>query len=735
MQLEIRLFGEFRVAVGGTEVAAERWPRRKATLLLKLLALQPSHRLHQEQVMAALWPEASAEAAANNLNKLVHMARRALEPTLAAGADSRYLRRSASHVELRAPEGVQVDADEFERLAAAAVQGSDATAYRAALAAYRGDLLPEHRFEDWCEGRREELRRQHLDLLWRSAVLLQEQGQTELCLDRLTEVIARDPLHERAHRQLMREYAALGRRELALRQFADCSAALRRELDAEPEAATTELYRQIVAGELSGEAAAATPRTPTPTTAKPEPTARFGLAVLPFHNTARDPTLDYLCDGIAESLINTLSQLPALRVMAFSTVLRYRGGAMDPLAIGRDLGVQAVVLGRVIHWSERLVVGAELVRTEDGARLWGDRFNRALADIFEVQDGISSEISEGLSLQLTTPERRRLGKRHTDSTRAYELYLKGRHYWNQRTGDGLRRGIECFEEAIDADPTYALAYSGLADCHSLLGLYSTVAPGEAMPRARSAALRALALDDGLAEAHTSLAYTKLYYDWDWAEADAGFDRAIRLSPNYATAHQWRHEYLTAMGRFDEQHEAIECALHLDPLSPIIQTEIGWGRYFAGDCESALHHASKTLELTPGFGVAHLVRGLAALQLEQLDLATAELERAIGLATDAPFTLAIGALGHALARRGEPGAAREQLARLTAMGGAERGRGYSMALVQLGLRDEERALDALEAAFKAREDRLVFLRVEPLFADLHALERYQQLLSFMDLDHA
>jgi serine/threonine-protein kinase len=243
------------------------------------------------------------------------------------------------------------------------------------------------------------------------------------------------------------------------------------------------------------------------------------LAILPLANASGESDMDYLSDGITESIINNLSQLPKLRVMARSTVFRYKGRDVDPIPVGRELGVRAILMGRVLQRGDRLIIKVELVDTSDGAQVWGEQYNRSTADIFAIEEEISSVISEKLRLKLSGAQKKRLAKRHTKNTEAYNLYLQGRFYWNKRTEEFLKKGIEYFEQAIASDADYALAYTGLADSYNILVSYSALKPDEAFPKAKAAARRALELDPNLAEAHTSLAFVEFGYDWNWAEAE------------------------------------------------------------------------------------------------------------------------------------------------------------------------------------------------------------------------
>jgi TolB-like protein len=260
------------------------------------------------------------------------------------------------------------------------------------------------------------------------------------------------------------------------------------------------------------------------------------LAVLPLANTSDDPNLEYLSDGITESIINNLSQLPSLKVMARSTVFRYKGEKAAPVEVARELAVRAVLVGRVLQMGDRLVVRIELVDAADGSQLWGEQYDRPLSDIFAVQGEIAHRVSEKLRLKLTSEERRRLAKRYTDNTEAYQLYLKGRYFWNKYSTEWVQKGIERFQQAIAIAPTYALAYAGLADSYFRLS-DTHLPPNEALPKAKAAAMKAVELDEELSEAHASLGLIKVYYDHDWPGAETEYLRAIELKPNSSIAHQ------------------------------------------------------------------------------------------------------------------------------------------------------------------------------------------------------
>jgi eukaryotic-like serine/threonine-protein kinase len=445
------------------------------------------------------------------------------------------------------------------------------------------------------------------------------------------------------------------------------------------------------------------------------------LAILPLANESRDPETDYLADGITESIINNLSQIGKLRVMARSTVFRYKGRELDPLQVGRQLGVRAVLIGRMLKRGDALIIKVELVDAGDGSHLWGENYNRSMSDIFAVEADISSVISEKLRLKLDSAQKKKLAKRHTDKTEAYQLYLKGRSFWNKRTTDSLKRGIDYFNQAIVADPNYALAYAGLADSYNILASYSALAPEEAFPKARAAATRALALDERLPEAHASLAFVTFGYSWEFAQADREFKRALKLNPGYAVAHQWYALYLAAMRRMDEAMAEIQRAEQLDPLSLPIITNKGWILYLARRNDEAQETLMRALELDQDFVLAHRRLGQVYEEKQMFVEARREYDRCLQMAPDDAESLA--ALGHAYGASGEPERAREIIAKLTAASPCRYVPAYLIAVIHIGLDERDAAFACLEKAFAERYGFLAYMKVSPVFDPLRQDERF------------
>jgi serine/threonine-protein kinase len=456
------------------------------------------------------------------------------------------------------------------------------------------------------------------------------------------------------------------------------------------------------------------------------------IAVLPFVNANADPSSDYLSDGITESIINNLSQLPNLRVMARSTVFRYKGKETDPQKVGRDLGVRAVLAGRLMQRGDTLVVQTELVDVDKGSELWGEQYNRKLADIFAVQEDISREISAKLRLRLTSAEKTRLTKGHIVNPETYQLYLKGRYYWNKRTEDGFHKAIEYFSEAIEKDPAYAFAHSGVADSYILLGEYSLLLPKEAYAKAQEAAMKALELDDTLGEAHNALAAVKMDYDWDWPSAEREFKRAIELNPGYATAHQWYGEMLSAQGRHEEALAEIKRAQQLDPLSLIINVVRGRILIQAGQDDLAIEQLRKTLEMDANFAHAHWQLGTAYLGKGLFAEAVSEFQTAATLSPGITWYKA--GLGHAYARTGRIGEARKLLSELKELSKRSYVSWFDFAAIYAGLGEKDQAFACVEKAYEQRDP--VLLRwgnVSSLLKPLRGDPRFAALVRKMGLE--
>jgi DNA-binding winged helix-turn-helix (wHTH) protein/TolB-like protein/Tfp pilus assembly protein PilF len=444
------------------------------------------------------------------------------------------------------------------------------------------------------------------------------------------------------------------------------------------------------------------------------------IAVLPFANAAADTDTEYFNDKITESLINNLSQLPKLRVVPRGLVFGYKGREVDLRRIGRELNVRTVLTGKVQRHGDMLSIQVDLIDVANVSQLWGQHYDRKISDILLVQEDISNDIFANLRLKLSLEEQKQLD--------AFSLYLKGRNYLNKRTADALQLGIEYFRQAIDVDPDYAPAYAGLADCYNMLVVYGVSKPQEAFPRAKEAALKALKIDDTLAEAHTSLAFVKHRWDWERDDAERQFRLAIRYKPGYAPAHQWFSSYLVAVERFDEAIAEAKRAQELEPLSFISNLHLGWILYLAGRYDEAIDHCKKLLEVDPNFFPAHRYLGLAYEQKGMYREAISEFEKGVKL-SGSPLMVAL--LGHAYAASGSKAEARRVLAELEQQK-QKYVSPYTVAAIYAGLGEKDQAFRWLEKAYAERDIWLMNLRVDPVLKSLRSDGRFVHLLERLGL---
>ena len=450
------------------------------------------------------------------------------------------------------------------------------------------------------------------------------------------------------------------------------------------------------------------------------------VAVLPFTPAGHGQGESFLGLGLAESLITRLARLKRFVVRSTSAVGRYED-CHDCVSAGRTLHVDWVVRGFTRVAGDRLRVTVQLVHVEDGAIAWAEKFDGRADDTFAIEDAIAERVADALTDTLTVADRSRLSRHHTDSPEAHRLYLMGRHYWNKRTEESLRQAIDCFNKALAADPGYALAYAGMADAYTLLGSYSYghVYPRDVMPLARAAAARALEIDDELAEPTTSLAFIKFRYEWDWAEAERLFRRALELDPHYATARQWLAFFLATQERFDEALAEIRRARELDPVSLPIATGAGRLLYFAERYDEAVEACRLAIALDSTFAGAHLDLGIVYEQLGQYDAAIAEFHEALDVSGGSPVVLA--QLGHAYGMSRRIAEARRVLQQLVEISTRLYVAPFDWAILHIALGEMEAALGRLNEAWNERSSSLVFLKVERSFAPLYNEPRFQALL--------
>jgi TolB-like protein/Tfp pilus assembly protein PilF len=455
------------------------------------------------------------------------------------------------------------------------------------------------------------------------------------------------------------------------------------------------------------------------------------LAVLPLANASTNPETEYLSDGITESIINSLSKLPQLRVMARSTVFRYKNREVDPQQVGQGLGVKTVLVGRVLQLSDRLIIRTELVDVANGWQLWGEQYNRKFADILALQEEIAREISEKLKIKLTGEEKKRLAKRYTDDSEAYRLYLKGRYYWNKYTKEGLTKAIEYFNQSIDLDPNYALAYTGLADSYFRLS-NAYLSPKEAMPKARTAAMRAIEIDDTLPEAHASLGLIKMYHDWDWAAAEREYRRAIDLDPRSALGYHRLGTYLQLVGRLQESLASFRRAQELEPLSLLVNSLLALCLYLRRQYDEALEQYGKTLDMDPNYLQARVGIGLVYEQKGMYEEAIAEFQAARVL-THYAGAEELASLGCTYAVSGQRSAAEDVLAELMKRSKQNYLSPYTVARIYIGLGETDLAFEWLERAYEERSEWLTWLKVDPRLDNIRSDPRFHNLLWLVGLE--
>jgi serine/threonine-protein kinase len=456
------------------------------------------------------------------------------------------------------------------------------------------------------------------------------------------------------------------------------------------------------------------------------------VAVLPFAITGDDPDVHYLVDGIAESLTRALSRIESLRVISRSAVARYRGHDLDPVRAGNELGVQTVIVGRVILRGERLSMDTELVDVSDGRQIWGHRYQRGVADVYALEEEIASGITERLRPKVAPSSGAVRFRSSGPKAEAYQLYLKGRYYWNRRPEQGFLEAPEYFEKSIEADPSFALSYSGLADCYNVFGSWESglLPPNEAFLKARTLARKALEMDDRSAEAHASLGYALFNYDWNFAEAEKELRRAIELDPGYSPARHWFSHLVLPLGRVEDSKRESLAALAVDPHDFIMNAHLAWHDFFSRDYDPAIEHAEKLRSIrsdhfwSPFFsGLAHEQKGLLALAIDRLRQAAAR-------APDSSYAAA--ALGHAYGLAGDLTNARRVLDEVREMARRRYIPAYDLAIVKLGLSEFDDALSFVEQGFEERSSWMIHLKVDPRLDPLRDRPEFRNLVTRVGL---
>jgi DNA-binding winged helix-turn-helix (wHTH) protein/TolB-like protein/Flp pilus assembly protein TadD len=492
---------------------------------------------------------------------------------------------------------------------------------------------------------------------------------------------------------------------------------IRRRFQSSPTLVGISIVFVGVAAALSYLLIARTPKRPV--TVMPK-----SIAVLPFKPLVPDGRDESLEMGMADTLITRLSSLKQLMVRPMSAVRNYSRLDQDPVEAGREQRVEAVLEGSLQRAGDKIRVTVRLVSVPEGTLLWADKFDEKFSDIFAVQDSISEKVAATLAIKLSGDEQNQLAKRYTENAEAYQLYLRGRYHWSRRTEDEMKKAIELFQQAINLDPSYALAYVGVGDCYAWLAV-GTMSPMEAVPKAKAAAIKAREIDDQVAEVHPIFAWILFTYDWDWSGAEREFKRSIELSPNYATAHLWYWAYLERIGRFDDAQREMKRTEELDPISLANNSYVGRSLYYAGQYDQAIAQYQKTLEMDSTFALAQTLLGLAYLQQSRFKEAIALGENTSTFSGGSPD--AVAWLGYAYAMSGNRLCATKILDQLAKRSQLRYVSPLNAAIVYLGLGDKDKAFDCLEKAYTVRSRDLTTLKVDPIFKSVRSDPRFADLL--------
>lgn len=449
--------------------------------------------------------------------------------------------------------------------------------------------------------------------------------------------------------------------------------------------------------------------------------AIHSLAVLPFQEIGAQGADNYLGEGMADALITRLGRFSSLVVRPTSAIERYRGANMNPIQIGKQQSVDAVLEGLMQREGDRMRLTVQLVRVHDGATLWADSFDEKFTDLFGLEDEISQRVAQSLQIHLSRADVKVMARRPTENSAAYDAFLKGRYFWNKRTTDSVERGLGYFRQAIALDPHFAEGYEGIADSYATMGLYGSMPPDQAFPAARKAALKALSMDDSLADAHATLGLISFYYDWDGAAAEDEFQRAVEINPNYAMAHSWSGETLAAMGRFPEAIQESKRALNDDPLSLIVNSNAGWTFFLAGDSNQAVQILKKAIEFDPNFPRTHFRLGIIYEASGRTQDAINEFQKAVRFSNQNPYYEA--SLAEAYGQNGDVPDANRVLALLKSRSQNAYVPAFGFALVYEGLHDKEAAFQWLQKASLDHSTSMAFAKIDPSLASLRSDQRF------------
>jgi len=694
--------------------------------LLALLAVAGNRGCSRDTLVARLWPEAPTGRARRRLSHTLYVLRKELDGDLFVLVGDRiWLNRDV----------LRADVTEF-------LDALEAGDEAGAVARYGGPLLDgfhlpdSHAFEDWLDMERSRLGECQAGALERLARKAEAAGDPAGASGWWRELLACDPYNSRIALHLVESLHAAGEPANALQQAMAHVRFLREELDLAPPpelgVVMAELRSRSIpeAGEQDGrtaQRAAVGPAVRKPARATEDsfsllPSTR--IAVLPFVNLGSGPESEVFSDGMTFDLINHLAKVRGLRVTSSTSSMTYKGTAKGLRLIGEELGVRSILEGEVQQAGDRVRINAQLVDVRTDEHLWAGQFERELSDVFSIQSEVAREVAAALETALSPAEAGRIEKHPTHDLEAYALYLKGRHFWSHRGAD-LWRGLKFFRQALELDPDYALAHTGIADSYALLGFFGEAAPLETMPLAKTAALRALEIDEELAEAHAALGFVRFYFDWDPSAAEDEFRRSAKLNPSYAPVHYFWAGVCAISGHPEEAIRLSRRAQELDPLSPFASAHVGWMLAGAGQLDAARDQLRRTLGVDPEFPLAHWLLGWVSAFGSKPEDAVSSFEKAVGLSDGLPWFAAH--LGWAYGKTGRKDAARRVLQGLTRQQDSRFVRSLSLAVVHAGLGEVDEALRALERAYEERDPWMPSLDVDPFLGELRGEPRYRALI--------
>lgn len=780
MSFSLRLFGGASIE-GPDGPLTGRAAQRHRLALLAMLAASTRGGITRDKLIAYLWPDSDDERARRSLSDSIYRINKALgEDTVLTAGDE-----------------VRLDPDRLSSDVAAFHEALDNEDWEHVAQLYEGPFLDGFHlpnaveFEHWLDAERDELARRYAAALEALAQERAARGDAAGAAAIWRRRAAHDRYDSRVAMRLMEALEAAGNRAGALQHARIHAQLLENEFGTGPDPEVMALAERLRVrsettvptetgppdvvpapspGELPGwenvsggrpaPAVAAEPgtsgrpagRLPAVVlfvavaillglgwfVGKDRPnaaaTATPAIAVLPFENLNADDQGMYFADGVTEDVLTNLSRVRDLRVVASPSTMAFRESEMSSAEIAAELGVNYLLRGSVRRADDDVRITAQLIDARTRTSVWARAYDRSLEDIFAVQSDIARRVADALEAELGPTVSAGLDRTPTEDLEAYNLYLRGRYFWHRRTEDALRLSAALFEQAVESDPEYARAWAGLADAYAVLAFYDYVPPGEAYPKARQAATRALAIDETLAEAHASLGYITLYHDWDASSAEASFERAIELNPSYSVAHQWYANLLVATGRFEEAERKMSRAREVNPLSLIANLALGWVYYYAGRYEDAVRQCDRALEMDPASDLGYLWRGLAFERMGQTSDAIESLETAVGLSNGSGITLA--ALAHARAAGGDIESARDILRRLEAAADdGEYQPTFEIARVYVALGEAEEAIRWLERAFEERSHSMVFLQVDPQLAGMARYPGFRRLVERVGLTRA